>query len=360
MSFHLWQINEVFSNADGTLQYIELRVASNGENFLQGNDISVNQGGTTHTLSFDHNLSSSATANKKFLIATQAFATASGITPDYIIDPGFLFLNGGTINFAGVDGFTYSSLPSDGETALYDTGATNLATPMNFAGVGASDPTGSAPDAGNNTVSGGTANDTISGLAGDDSIVGAEGNDRLQGNQGNDTLRGGLGDDELRGGQDADVIYSGQGNDQVFGALGNDELRGGLGNDTISAGQGNDSLFGGADSDFLQPRLGNDTVTGGAGGDIFWFNSAGSADADLVIDFQSEDQIALDSSFFTAQAFGVNILYDSGTGALSYDADGAGSGALSYGGDGAGSGAALLIATLQGAPAVTAEDIFII
>jgi serralysin len=339
MAFHLWKINEVFSSADGTLQYIELRNDSNGENFVSGHSISVTEGATTHSLTFDHNLASSTTASKKFLIATQAFATASGITPDFIIDPNFLFLDGGTINFENLDSFTYSSLPTDGESALYDTGATNLATPMNFAGVGANDPSGSAPGTGDDTVSGGSANDTISGLAGNDSILGSEGNDKLQGNQGNDTLRGGLGDDELRGGQDNDFIYSGQGNDNVFGAFGNDELRGGMGNDTIQGGQGNDTLFGGADNDFLQARLGNDVVTGGAGSDTFWFNAAGSADADVIVDFEVDiDDIELDPSVFTAQVLGVNILYDTMTGALSYDADGAGP------------GEALLIATIQGAP----------
>jgi Ca2+-binding RTX toxin-like protein len=214
---------------------------------------------------------------------------------------------------------------------------------FNFAGnVGADEFFGAGQA---DLLSGGDGDDTLGGEAGNDSILGAEGNDRLQGNQGSDTLRGGLGDDELRGGQDNDVVYSGQGNDQVFGALGNDELRGGLGNDTISAGQGNDSLFGGADNDLLQGRLGNDTVTGGAGEDMFWFNSAGAADADLVTDFQSGDEIALDLSVFTAQVFGLNILYDSASGQLSYDADGAGA------------GAAVLIATLMGAPALVADEI---
>jgi Ca2+-binding RTX toxin-like protein len=198
-----------------------------------------------------------------------------------------------------------------------------------------------------NFLDGRDANDSLVGAGGNDSILGGEGNDSLQGNQGNDTLRGGLGDDELRGGQDADVIYSGQGADQVLGAFGDDELRGGVGADTISGGQGNDALFGGADNDFLQGRLGNDTVTGGAGEDIFWFNAAGAADADVIVDFQDGDLIALDAAFFTSQTFGVNILYDSGSGALSYDADGAGG------------GAALLIATLQGTPAITAGDISI-
>jgi Ca2+-binding RTX toxin-like protein len=196
-----------------------------------------------------------------------------------------------------------------------------------------------------NELVGNALANVLSGLEASDSILGGEGNDTLQGNQGSDTLRGGVGDDELRGGQDGDVIYSGQGADQVLGAFGDDELRGGLGNDTVSGGQGNDSLFGGADSDLLQGRLGNDTVTGGAGADMFWFNAAGAADADLIVDFQADDVIALDAAFFTAQTFGVNVIYDAGTGELSYDADGAGG------------SAALLIATLQGTPALSGQDI---
>jgi hypothetical protein len=202
---------------------------------------------------------------------------------------------------------------------------------------------------GNDTLLGNPAHNDLIGGFGADSILGNAGNDELQGNQGTDTLRGGLGDDVLRGGQDSDYIYSGQGADQVFGALGNDELRGGLGADTISAGNGNDTLFGGADNDFLQPRLGNDVVTGGAGSDIFWFNAAGAADADMIVDFDAGlDMIALDSVAFTAQVLGENIRYNPATGELTYDADGTGA------------GAALLVATLQGspAPALTAADIF--
>jgi Ca2+-binding RTX toxin-like protein len=194
------------------------------------------------------------------------------------------------------------------------------------------------------TIIGDGSNNVLMGSWGDDSIAGGDGDDSLQGNQESDTLRGGLGNDELRGGQEHDVIFSGQGNDQVFGALGNDELRGGLGNDTISAGQGNDSLFGGADNDLLQGRLGNDTLTGGAGTDMFWFNASGTADADTIMDFVvGTDKIQLDSIAFTATTFGVNVLYSSG--ALSYDADGAGG------------GSAVLIATLVGLPALTANDI---
>jgi serralysin len=187
---------------------------------------------------------------------------------------------------------------------------------------------------GADTLLGNEGDDTLSGGAGGDSILGGVGNDTLQGNQGADTLRGALGNDELRGGQDDDVVYSGQGNDQALGALGADELRGGLGNDTLQGGQGNDTLSGGEGDDFLQPRLGNDVVTGGAGADIFWFNAAGAADADAIVDFEDGiDKIMLDGGVFTDPA---SIEYDASSGELSY--------------------AGQLIATLPGAPAITAED----
>jgi Ca2+-binding RTX toxin-like protein len=107
-----------------------------------------------------------------------------------------------------------------------------------------------------------------------------------------------------------------------------------MGNDTISAGQGNDTLFGGAGDDFLQARLGNDVVTGGAGADKFWFNVAGTADADTILDFVAGlDKIQLDPGFFTDPAL---VAYDGATGQLSYSGQ--------------------LIVTLAGNPAFTAAD----
>ena len=35
-SFHLWQVNEVFSNGDGTIQFVELSTTSNSQEFLVG------------------------------------------------------------------------------------------------------------------------------------------------------------------------------------------------------------------------------------------------------------------------------------------------------------------------------------
>ena len=42
--FHLWIIDEVFSSADGTVQYVELRALSGGQQFLAGHAITAGTG----------------------------------------------------------------------------------------------------------------------------------------------------------------------------------------------------------------------------------------------------------------------------------------------------------------------------
>jgi Ca2+-binding RTX toxin-like protein len=275
-----------------------------------------------------------------------SMAGGSGNDLYRVDDPGDILVEPEVVVAAGAQAIIGLAGVTDTVVATISFSLENIANVENLS-LDAAATTGLGNALSNELIGNAHAN-LLTGLAGDDSILGAAGNDTLQGNQGADTLRGGLGDDELRGGQDGDVVYSGQGDDMALGAFGADELRGGLGNDTVSGGQGNDSLFGGADNDLLQGRLGNDLLTGGAGADTFWFNIAGAADADTVLDFEAGvDKIALDSTAFTAQVFGLNILYDSGSGALSYDADGAGA------------ASALPVATLQGAPALTASDFLV-
>lgn len=135
MAFHLYRINELYSNADGTIQFIEMIVGPfNGESFWQGQSISVSQGGTTHRFVFPTNLPSSATANTTVLIATQGFADVGIVAPDYVVPDGFLFVAGGTLDFAGVDAMVYGALPADGTQSLSRNGATAANSPRNFAG----------------------------------------------------------------------------------------------------------------------------------------------------------------------------------------------------------------------------------
>ncbi|HLA33942.1 MAG TPA: hypothetical protein VJ001_03640 [Rhodocyclaceae bacterium] len=137
--FHLWQIDEIYSNASGTVQYIVLRSEVGDQQFLSGHEMVASQAGTTHRFGFAKNLPGD-TANRKFLIATQGFAALGIVAPDYVVPDGFLFLPGGSIDFAGVDRVNYSAFPSDETRALNRNNTIVIAKPANFAGASAAMP----------------------------------------------------------------------------------------------------------------------------------------------------------------------------------------------------------------------------
>lgn len=145
-SFHEFRIEQVYSNADGTVQFVVMHEASgsDGENFWAGQQLRVTDTfGATRQITFPTNLPSSSTANARVLIATPGFAALGLVTSDFSIPAGFLPTGGGTLNYAGVNQITFAALPTDGVLALMASGGTtrNLAT--NFARASAS--VGAAP-----------------------------------------------------------------------------------------------------------------------------------------------------------------------------------------------------------------------
>ena len=182
---------------------------------------------------------------------------------------------------------------------------------------------------------------------------------------GNDLLRGGLGIDALDGGD---------GNDQRYGDQGKDSLTGGNGNDLLDGGTGIDALDGGAGDDRLDGGAGADILTGGDGADMFVFSTAlGAGNVDSVADFVlGSDHVqlaatvfgglgpsnqALDASLFASGAGMVaaadaatRIVFDSSTGNLYYDVDGAGGVAAQW------------FATLHGSglSAIAADSFFVL
>ncbi len=199
--------------------------------------------------------------------------------------------------------------------------------------------------------------DTLLGGIGEDSLFGGVGDDRLWGQAGDDWLVGSAGDDRAIGGDGRDTAYGHDGNDVLSGDAGADLLLGGPGTDTLTGGDGTDTLVGGA---------GADTLFGGAGADAFRFLVTGEG-GDVIRDFDRAqgDVIALATTGFRRGTAAmlvadrnfiaqtdpqppvreVAFLYDTATGALRYDVDGSGS------------IAAVLLATLAGAPALSAADI---
>ena len=135
-SFHTFKVQEVYSNADGTVQYVLLKESSgaNGQNFLGGHSLVSRSTSGTKTFPFPGNLPSSSTANKFVLMATQGFADLKIVTPDYTLPAGFVPVSNGSVAFADVDTLTYTALPADSTKALNRdlTAVTN--SPTNFAG----------------------------------------------------------------------------------------------------------------------------------------------------------------------------------------------------------------------------------
>ncbi len=134
-SHHGWAPIEAFSNADGTLQFIEMYTSRNNENNLTGRTLEAADTGTGayQEYSFPNNPSSSATTDKSLLLATSGFEAEFGITPDYIIPDNFLTMTPGDVWFNTV--LTWTSLPTDGWQSFNSGGSIRAGTPKNFSGT---------------------------------------------------------------------------------------------------------------------------------------------------------------------------------------------------------------------------------
>jgi hypothetical protein len=135
-SFHTFQINEIYSSPDGSIQFIELRESqgASGQNFLAGLSLTSGSGGNKNTFTFPTNLPSPATAGKSVLIGTQGFAALGLVAPDYTVPDGFLSQPEGEVNYADVDTVHYTQLPGDGTTSINRNGVPQTNSPKNFAG----------------------------------------------------------------------------------------------------------------------------------------------------------------------------------------------------------------------------------
>jgi hypothetical protein len=129
---HLWVWTEMYSNASGSVQFVEMFTNANSEQGVGPFTITS----TTHTFNFVTNLPTATTANTWILIATSGFGSLpGGVTPDYIIPSNFFPTGGGTLNYAsGVQSWSYGVVPTDGYHSLLRNGSTAVNSPQNFAG----------------------------------------------------------------------------------------------------------------------------------------------------------------------------------------------------------------------------------
>jgi serralysin len=143
-AFHLWQIGEVYSNASGTVQFIELFTNASGQDFTGGSALSSN----SHSFTLPTDLPSDTT-NHFFLLATPGYFALSGVPKaDFNLGVNnFFSTSGDTLNWANVNSlsFTGVQLPLDGVNSLNRAfNATSFTdaknSPTNFAGQAGSIP----------------------------------------------------------------------------------------------------------------------------------------------------------------------------------------------------------------------------
>jgi hypothetical protein len=142
-TFHLWQITELYSNANGSVQFVELEVVNPFDNENQTAGKILSSSSTPYTI--PSNLPAT-TATHYLLFATPAFASQPGCTnvaPDFTLaGPNFMSTVGADlINFANVNSFSYTGgeLPTNGVKSLNEPFNSNVRTtadnsPTNFAG----------------------------------------------------------------------------------------------------------------------------------------------------------------------------------------------------------------------------------
>ncbi|HEX4415692.1 MAG TPA: PEP-CTERM sorting domain-containing protein [Lacipirellulaceae bacterium] len=152
-AFHLWHVKEAYSNADGSVQFIEMFDSFSGENFVGSLTIQANSDGNIKTFTFPSSLDTTKdTANHSILIATPGLAgLPGGVTPDFTLpnpttNGPFFNPNAAniTITYSGSGdsmSFTGASLPKDGIHSLTDAGATGFPPGTPSLGSGINSPT---------------------------------------------------------------------------------------------------------------------------------------------------------------------------------------------------------------------------
>jgi serralysin len=212
-------------------------------------------------------------------------------------------------------------------------------------------------------------------------IFGNEGANILDGKAGADAMAGFGGNDFyfVDNGADRVVEAAGGGTDRVFASV-SYTLGAGASVETLGTSNnagttaidltGNElanTILGNAGSNILDGKAGADTLLGGAGVDTFAFTTApGAGNVDRIGDFAvGTDKIALDDAVFAGLGGPGGLAGAVVTGTAAADADdriiyNAATGQLFYDADGSNAGAAVLFATLQGAPSLSASDFQVI
>ncbi len=137
--FHKWEIAEVFTNADGTVQFIEFFTDDLDPQHLLASEETVSIVTNGQTFVFPTDLPGPQTGDRRMLIGTPAFAALPGApTPDYTIPANFFSTSSGVLiqyidEGEEIDSDSPDPLPTDGILS-WNRPFTLLSSPTNYAG----------------------------------------------------------------------------------------------------------------------------------------------------------------------------------------------------------------------------------
>jgi len=115
-----WHVNEIYSNADGSVQFIMLSTGTRGDPPPGGQNLVASNGTETHSFTFP--LFSDYPNVPVILVGTQSFANLKLVAPDFIVPDGFVFLPHGFIRLdsnSNSNSTNYSTLPTDDVAAFW-------------------------------------------------------------------------------------------------------------------------------------------------------------------------------------------------------------------------------------------------
>jgi serralysin len=237
----------------------------------------------------------------------------------------------------------------------------------------------------------------ISANAGDDYVYAEGGNDSVIGGIGSDILLGGSGVDTISYAGNAGAVFAdlsgftietalqtgtvnagtafssfdllaqfenltgSEYGDRLYGDAEINFILGGGGDDIIYGGAGNDILSGGDGFDRIIGEVGADSLTGGAGADQFFITGALNSGIDTITDFVagSDSLRLLNSVFGLVSGSAVQLVVDGAAAAAGTFIYNTATGALSFDGDGAGGLAAIDFANIGAGSGLTATDLVI-
>ncbi len=144
---HTWLITEIFSNADGTIQFVELQEDLGGDFETAVGFHTL----TSNSVVYDiMNNVAPPTGFRYLLFGTQAFSNLPGApVPDEIIPANFLSVGGDSISYVPYDTVTFGAgvLPTDGVMSIGRDLTTSVNSPTNYAGATGSVNANPAPPA---------------------------------------------------------------------------------------------------------------------------------------------------------------------------------------------------------------------